>query len=125
MSKLTVSIGSLLILLGVAAYVILAVGSGTSASVTALIPAFAGIPILLLGLAARNESYRAHAMHGVAVLALLGFLLPAGRLGMLIGRGGEASLLGTGSLVLMAALCGYLLVQCVRSFIVARRATAA
>lgn len=124
MIKQTITIGSLLTALGAGVYLILAATSGGAASVTALIPAFFGLPILLLGLLARNDSYRVHAMHAVSVFASLGFLLPAGRLGMLLSRGGEPSLLGTGSLVLMVLLCGILLALCVKSFIRARGSTA-
>lgn len=124
MTKQTITIGSLLTALGVGAYLILAVSTGGSASFTALIPAFFGIPILVLGSVARNDSLRVHAMHAVSVLALLGFLLPAGRLAMLLARGGELSLIGTGSLVLMAILCGALLLLCVKSFVYARKARA-
>ena len=124
MTKQTISIGSLLTALGVGAYLILAVQTGGSASFTALIPAFFGIPILLLGSVARNDSRRVHAMHAVSVLALLGFVLPTGRLAMLMGRGGEVSLIGAGSLALMALLCGKLLLLCVKSFVHARKARA-
>ena len=123
MSKVTTSIGSLLTVLGLGTFLIAL--TSDSASVTALIPAFFGLPILGLGLLSRNDSYRAHAMHAVAVLALLGFVLPAGRLAMVLVRGGEPSLLGTGSLVLMALLCGSLLFLCVKSFMNARGARSA
>ena len=86
MARLTITIGILLTLLGVAFYVGLTVAAGTHPSVTALIPAFAGLPILLLGVAALKESIRKHAMHGVSLLALLGFLLPVGRLGLQVAR---------------------------------------
>ena len=84
---------------------------------TALIPAFVGIPILVLGLAALKESIRKHAMHGVSLLALLGFLLPAGRLSMKLVQGEHVKTTILVSLVLMAVLCGVLLAACVRSFV--------
>ena len=87
---------------------------------TALIPAFAGFPILILGLVALKDSIRKHAMHAVAMLALLGLLLPLGRLGMQLAKGAEVKPIVLTSLLLMAALCGFLLAACVRSFVRAR-----
>ena len=78
MAKLTIGIGLLLILVGGGFFAGLAIIENKTPSATALIPAFAGLPILLLGFVALKDAYRMHAMHGVAILALLGFLLPAG-----------------------------------------------
>jgi hypothetical protein len=125
MARLTITIGILLTLLGVAFYVGLTIDAGTRPSVTALIPAFAGLPILLLGVAALKESIRKHAMHGVALLALLGFLLPVGRLGLQLARGADIKPTVLVSLVLMAVLCGMLLAACVRSFVRARLGSSA
>ena len=122
MSRYTIAIGALLVLVGVGFYIGLASTADSLPSVTALIPAFAGVPILLLGLLSLKEPLRKHAMHFVSVLALVGFLLPSGRLAMLVARGTELKLAGTASLVLMAILCGSLLVLCVKSFIAARQA---
>lgn len=55
MTKTTIGLGVLLILVGVGAYF----GSGTK-SITALIPAFFGLPISLLGIAALQEVAEAH-----------------------------------------------------------------
>lgn len=120
MARLTITIGLLLTLLGVGFYAGLALVEGEAPSVTSLIPAFAGIPILLLGLVALRESARMHAMHAVAILALLGLLLPLGRLGMQLARGAEVAGTTLTSLLLMAGLSGILLVACVRSFVQAR-----
>ncbi|MEQ9460311.1 MAG: hypothetical protein RIG82_05115 [Phycisphaeraceae bacterium] len=54
-------------------------GERKKPSITALIPAFIGAPILLLGLASMNEGWRRHALHGAMIFALLGTL---GGLGM-------------------------------------------
>ena len=43
-------------------------------SITALIPAFFGIALILLGIVARNEKARKHAMHFAALLGLVGLL---------------------------------------------------
>ncbi len=69
MSSLAIWIGALLIAVGVGGYA----GTGGT-SFTALIPAFMGIPILLLGILGRRERLRRHAMHAAAVLAAIGFL---------------------------------------------------
>lgn len=120
MARLTIIIGLLLTLQGAGFYFGLAAVEGKSPSVTALIPAFAGIPILILGLVALKEAARMHAMHVVAVLSLLGLVLPVGRLGMQFARGAEVKSTVLVSLVLMALLSGTLLAACIRSFVRAR-----
>ena len=122
MTRYTIAIGVLLILLGVGFYLGLASIADSSPSVTALIPAFAGVPILLLGVVSLKASLHKHAMHFVSLLALVGFLLPSVRFAMLLARGTELKLAGTASLVLMAVLCGSLLALCVKSFVNARQA---
>jgi hypothetical protein len=122
MARITVVFGILLILLGSAFYAGIAVTQGKAPSVTALIPSFAGIPILLLGLVAFREAYRKHAMHVVSVLALLGFLLPALRLVMQLAGGAEAKPTALASMAGMAVLCGALFALCLKSFVDARRA---
>ena len=110
--KTTIAVGLLLILQGVGFYV-----ATETKSVTALIPAFFGVPISLLGCVALKDSLRKHAMHGVVTLALLGLLAPIGRIAS---AGFKLSAAGV-SLVLMIALCGGLLVLGVKSFVDARR----
>jgi len=68
MAKFSMVWGIILIALGLISYFGI-----SSESITALIPAFLGIPVLILGLLALNEKYLKHAMHGIAVLMLLGF----------------------------------------------------
>ena len=75
MPQLAIVIGLLLIVEGAGFYV----GTGAE-SPTALIPAFVGLPILLLGALAFRAGARKHAMHGVVILALLGLLAPIGRI---------------------------------------------
>jgi lysylphosphatidylglycerol synthetase-like protein (DUF2156 family) len=108
----TIVIGLLLILQGVGFYVVT-----ETKSVTALIPAFFGAPIFLLGCVALRESLRKHAMHGAVALALLGLLAPVGRIAS---AGFTFSVAGV-SLVLMIVLCGSLLILGVKSFVDARR----
>ena len=69
----SVIIGLAMIALGAGTYV--ATGMG---SVTALIPAFIGVPILLCGLAAAKA--RTPALIAATVLAVLGLLGPLGRI---------------------------------------------
>jgi hypothetical protein len=68
-ASVTIGLGVLLILLGVGGYF----GSGR-VSKTALIPAFFGVPILALGLAALRADWHDYALYGAIALAALGFL---------------------------------------------------
>jgi len=107
----------LLIALGVVGYL-----AGGRASVTALIPAFAGIPILIASLLARKESLLKHGMHAAAVFGLLGFIAPLGRLIPVAAKGEFEFNMASASMIGMAAICGVFVVLCVRSFIEVRRA---
>ena len=100
-----------------------AVGYGLSddQAKTALIPAAFGVVLLLLaGVASRGGKARKHAMHFAALVGTLGFLAAAGRLGMVLAKGGWTNL-GLGSLLSMALICAILVAFCVRSFVAARR----
>jgi hypothetical protein len=98
---------------------------GTQAP-TALIPAYFGAALLVLGLVAWKENLRKHAMHAAAVLALIGFLLPVGRLvAKVIADGGIKDAVAAAALAIMAVLCGVFEALCVRTFILARRSRAA
>ncbi len=119
MPRVAMLFGVIFIILGLVAYFGI-----SSESITALIPAFLGLPILVLGYVAQNEKYLKHAMHVAAVLALLGF---GGTVGGLIKFfrmiGGEQFERGSAITVqaIMALLCLIFLVFAVRSFIDARR----
>ena len=77
----SVIVGIVLILIGVAGY-IYGMSEGR-ASVTALIPSFFGVVMLLLGVVSQvKESLRKHLMHVAVVIALIGFILTGGRLAM-------------------------------------------
>lgn len=113
MPKQTLIFAALLILLGVGAFLF-------SGSRTALMPAYPGILLAILGgLALAFEGGRRHFMHVAAVVALLGALAPAAALGI---RAAQMSPLALSVNVGMLVLCGVLLVQMVRSFIAVRRA---
>ena len=124
MPNATVGLGVLLILLGLFAFF----GSGQE-SVTALIPAFFGLPLLILGLLARaRDAWRKHAMHAAAAIALLGLL------GTITGVPKLLTLLGGGEVArptaavvqsVMALLCAIFVALAVRSFMAARRARSA
>ena len=119
MAKTAITVGLLLMLLGIGSYI----GSGRS-SFTALIPSFIGLPIFALGLVALNEMRRKHAMHGAILFGLLGFLgslrfaskWPA----LLSGQSNESSTAPLAGLA-MAIICLVFIVSCVKSFIAARR----
>jgi hypothetical protein len=121
MGKIAIIYGGLLVLLGVGVYGSLIISAAEKPSPTALIPAFFGAVILLAGVAALRESLRMHAMHFVALLALLGVVAPLGRLGMKLAKGEGVSALPLASLILMATLCVGVLFSCIKSFKDARR----
>ncbi len=117
MSKLTIIIGVALIVLGVGFYI----GTGM-ASVTALIPAFVGLPVAILGAVALvgGENARKHAVHVAVMLTLLGALAGLGRgIPAMIKGGNTSAVIAT---LLMAAICIVHVVFSVKSFIAARKA---
>jgi hypothetical protein len=118
-AKITLGLAAALIVLGLAGYV----GSGMQ-SWTALIPAFFGIVFGILGGLALNPSMRKHAMHGAAVLGVLGLLgsFP-GVIKAFQWMGGTppARPAAIISQTIMAVLLIGFIILCVRSFIDARR----
>jgi hypothetical protein len=118
-ANITIVFGILLILLGLGGWF----GSG-GASMTALIPAAFGIVLLILGVIARNEKVRKHAMHVAVIVGLLGFFgsasgllsLPAVLSGEPVER--PAAVI---SKSIMAVLSLLYVARCVKSFIDARR----
>ena len=120
MAKITIGLGVILIALGLGGYL----GPGR-ASPTALIPAFFGLPLLILGWVALKERMRKHAMHIAVVIALLGVVGSLFRIvkKLIVGEELEVSTAVTMQLV-VAALCAVFVVLCIRSFIQARRAGA-
>ena len=120
MPKFAIAVGLILIVLGIAAYAV----SG-QASLTALIPVPFGVLLALLGVIARRSASTKHAMHGAAVVALIGLLGSVNALPdlarMLLGESVERPL-AVGAKSLMAVILGTFLICCVRSFRQARRA---
>lgn len=119
MPKFSIVLGTIFIVMGLYGYFGI-----SSESITALIPTFFGIPLLILGWIGLNEKYLKHAMHGAAVLTLLGF---AGTVSGLIKffrmLGGEEMQRPAAVTVqaIMSILCLLFLVFAVKSFIDARR----
>ena len=123
MAKLTVMFGLLLIGNGIWGYT-----ASESASVTALIPAFVGIALLLCAIGSIvKPALNMHLMHIAALLGLLGCLAALGRLIPSFFKEDQNGLVQA-NLGLMAALCGGYVYSCFRSFKEAgrrRRAAAA
>jgi hypothetical protein len=114
MASTTIVFGLLLTFLGLGGY--LAAGAG---SPTALIPAFFGIILMVLGFLARAEPMRKHAMHAAAAVALIGF---AGALFSLLRTPlGLRPALAVYAQVAMLILTAVFLWLCVKSFRDARR----
>ena len=119
MAKLTIVLANILILMGIGGYI-----ASDMVSVTALIPAFFGVPLEILGWLALAESRRKHAMHGAVMVALIGFLGSAPGL-LKVGTlfNGEAERpMAVGLQSAMAVLLAVYIALCVRSFIAARKA---
>jgi hypothetical protein len=91
-------------------------------SVTALIPAFVGVILMVLGYVARSsDGMRKHLMHAAVVVGLLGFIAALVELF----RKGMPTAVGAGivSQILMALICLAFVLLAVRSFVAARRGT--
>ncbi len=122
MAKLTIAVGVILMVLGVAVFI----ATGSHAP-TALIPAYFGVLLGILG-ALANTSHskrRMLFMHIAVTVGLIGFIFPGWR------GGGDLIAQMRGQTVLrpvamneelaMAAICLVYVLLCVRSFIAARR----
>jgi high-affinity Fe2+/Pb2+ permease len=124
MPLVSVICGALLIVVGVVGYTGQDPNPETGkVSITALIPAFVGGLLVVLGILAFSPGKRKHAMHFAAMVGLVGFL------------GGFMPLhrqwKNTGSLdvtkpsaisgILMILICAFFVWMCVNSFIRARR----
>ena len=125
MPVVTVVFGLLLIALGVWSYWGGALGlweplgfaSPERLSATALIPAYVGLTLVVLGLLAFKESLLKHTMHLASMVGLLGLLAAVGRLATT----GNTKGVGGISLMTMTLVCGVFVALCVNSFVQARR----
>ena len=100
MARLTIAFGAALILIGVITY--FATGQE---SVTALIPAFVGGPVLLAGLVSLRTEWRSYGLYaaaGLVLLLALGTL--RGTFGLLGGEVSSATVINT---VLLVASVGF------------------
>lgn len=117
MPKVGIFTGLLLVGLGIAGYFI-----GGRSSLTAFIPAFFAIPLLIVSALSLKPSFLKLGMHLAATLGLLGFIAP---LGMVIPKLIKGSLewkLSTYSMLAMSVICGIFVALCVKSFIDVRKA---
>ena len=112
MPFLTVLTGLLLIAAGVGGFA--AAGFETRA-LTALIPAVFGVLIALCGGAAFRQERRKGMLRIATVLGIVGFLVPAGRLGMVIAKGTFELNLGTSMLIAASAICLLFVIASFRS----------
>jgi hypothetical protein len=108
--------GLLLIVFGVATYVIT-----DRTSVTALIPAIFGAILVVCALIARNEALRRHAMHAAVAVALIGAIAALVR-GVPAAMSGGMSRPAVLSQLAMGVLLVVYVVLGVQSFIAARKA---
>jgi len=118
MPTTSIFFGILLILTGVAGY-FYGMSAGT-ASVTALIPAFIGVILAVLGLAAgAKESLRKHLMHAAVVIALLGFIATASRVVMKMSEITMSA--AVISQIVTAAICLGFVILGIKSFAASRQ----
>jgi hypothetical protein len=118
MANTSISFGTALVLLGIGGYF----GTGAEHP-TALIPAAAGILLIVFGLLARNPKLRMHAMHGAALIGLLGFFgSVSGVLQLVKLIAGDTIVRPTAAVSrsIMAVLCLAFVVLTVRSFVAVR-----
>ena len=115
MPKISIVLGFLLSILGLYGYF----GMG-EVSITALIPLFIGVPIIILGVLAFDEQRLKHSMHVASVLILLGLIGSLYRLVHKVILGNiDGSLI---ILILMSVICIIFLILSINSFIEARKA---
>jgi hypothetical protein len=114
---ITIVFGAVLIALGGVGYV-----ATEMKSVTALIPAFFGLALVLLGGLALKDNLRKHAMHLAAMVGLFGCVGGLVMVVLTLTKGEIERPVAFGMTIGMAVICGVFEWLCVRSFIDARRA---
>jgi 4-amino-4-deoxy-L-arabinose transferase-like glycosyltransferase len=119
----TVAVFTGLLLLGAGIGGFAAAGFEAKA-LTALIPAVFGLLIGFCGMLAYRERLRKHALHIASALGLIGFLLPAGRLAMVMSKDSFAWNLGSVMLLVATLICLTFFLLCLQSFIKSRRGRA-
>jgi uncharacterized membrane protein len=119
MAKLSILWGLIFIFMGLYGYFGI-----SSESITALIPTFFGIPLLVLGWIGLNEKYLKHTMHAAAMLNLLGFAgTVSGFIKFIKMLGGTETTRPAAVTVqaIMTILCLIFLIFAIKSFIDARK----
>ncbi len=119
MPKFSIALGIIFIIMGLYGYFGI-----SSESITALIPTFFGIPLLILGWLGLNDKYLKHTMHAAAGLTLLGFVgTVSGLVKFFRMIGGEEMERPAAVTVqaIMAILCLLFLIFAIKSFIDARK----
>tara|TARA_Y100000766_G_scaffold22638_1_gene15754 strand:+ start:235 stop:633 length:399 start_codon:yes stop_codon:yes gene_type:complete len=102
-------IGSILVIFGIATYII-----SDQSSITALIPSFMGAPLLVLGiLSERMPDMRHHLMHASMVLALFMVIMPISMVAMM---GIPDSSLTLASLMALLVMGSIFMVAGIKSF---------
>jgi hypothetical protein len=121
MTGLTLAIGGILTALGIVAYVVTG-----AASVTALIPTFVGLLLLVCAALARRPALRRHSIHAalvIAVLGAVGSLMNVVKIGdVFTGTAQRPSAIVVSTI--MFVLLVFYIIMGVRSFIAARRSPA-
>jgi len=120
MANTTIGFGGVLLALGIVGYI----ATGAQ-SPTALIPAAVGLLLVLLGWLARRPRMRMHAMHGAALVGVLGFAGSVRGIGQLAGMlAGETVKRPPAAIAqsIMAVVCLAFVALTVRSFVAARLA---
>jgi membrane associated rhomboid family serine protease len=123
--KVTVIYGVLLIVLGIAGYLVgvFQLFGTAYASKTALIPSAFGVVFAVLGLLAiQMPNARKHLMHAAVTLGLLAAIVPLGRIIPQASKGLLTVSFGSVSLVLMCLMSAAFVALCVKSFIDVRKA---
>jgi len=120
----TILCGTLLVLVGIVSYGTATPGEDGQVSPTALIPAFFGAALVLLGVLAFRDRLRKHVMHLAAVVGVVGVVggfMPLVRQYKLTGEFDplkKSAIAGE----LMILVCAVFVGLCVNSFVQARRA---
>jgi O-antigen/teichoic acid export membrane protein len=118
MPKITIIYAIALILLGLISYL----ASGM-VSITALIPTFFGIVMLLVGVVALSEITRRHAMHVASLLGLVGFIATVSGIFAVISMLSGEAIARPGAAVSKAIMAIFSLIYfalCLWSFVSAR-----
>lgn len=120
MTKLSVTIGLILIILGILTFIMTG-----AASATALIPSFFGIVFVGLGIwGQRDETIRKHAIHAALLLSILGVGGSiGGLLAMIKAIGGTMPVRPEAAIAqsIMALICVFFIAAAARSFFDARK----